>query len=183
LRHFKTRSSTPFLHTLQHSATLCNILHYSATLIIFCLLLRISRRAAAHQSCTNHFCTHCTTLHHSATSCNTLQQYATYNKDSVSFSFSFTNFQTHRSTSSSRPTRVSEHALQHTATRCNTLQYSATLTLGFPFECPDAQRHIIIAADAYKRALKMMSEKSFVEIDDKKRSAPPTPATASVLTS
>jgi len=172
---FKTRSGTLFLHTLQHFATLCNILHCSATLIIFCLRLRISRRAAAHQSCT--------TLHHFATSCNTLQHYATCNTDSVSFCFSFANFQTHRSTSSSRPTRASKHALQHTATLCNTLQHSATLTLGVPFEFPDAQRHIIIAADAYKRALKMMSEKAFVEIDDKKRSAPPTPATASVPTS
>jgi len=59
-------------HTLQHTATHCNILQHTATR---CNTLQ---RTATHCKALQRTATHCNTLQHTTTHCNTLQWAATY---------------------------------------------------------------------------------------------------------
>jgi len=100
--------------TLQHTATHCNTLPYTAT-------LTHSHSAASHCDTLQHTATHYNTLQHSHTCTlphRTVTHYNTLQHSTHS------HFATHRNTLQHTATHCS--TLQHIATHCNTLQHTAT---------------------------------------------------------
>ena len=112
---------------LQHTATHCNTLHYSATLCKTCLCPPPAPQnplvydgSATHCNTLQHTATHCNTLEHTTIHCDTLQHTATH------CNIHFSRPPAPRDPQAYRASTTHCSTLQHTATHCNTLQHTAT---------------------------------------------------------
>ena len=114
-------------NTLQHTATYCNILKYTATHCSNTL-----PHTATQCNTLQHTTTRCDTLKHTATHCNTLKYAATQCSNILPHTATHWNTPQHSAThcnklehtathNTLRHTAIHRSTLQHTATHCNTL--------------------------------------------------------------
>jgi len=166
-------------NTLQHSATLCNILQCTVAYCCTTLLDTLLKCIATHcNTLQTHVATHCNTLQQTATHSNILQHTATYYNNTLQHTLQHTTphcttlhhtathleqMRTPNMGCGSLNTATHCNTLQHTATHCNTLQTHCDTHCNILYRPFQPIIHVLLQVNRFQKSLSLIVQYNYLK--------------------